>query len=95
MPDPIESIKGNLSGLTQRQQDMIIREAMQQKRMPLSIDGPEFQAFLRTPEGIEKIVAIMFQKYQPDMTIDQIWEVQMKAVEELGENYVEGLATEA
>jgi len=29
------------------------------------------------------------------MTIDQIWEVQMKAVEELGENYVEGLATEA
>lgn len=94
LPDPLEEIKGVISNFSPRLQEIMVKEAMQQKRIPKSIDHLEVQALLKTPEGLEKVMLSMFGKYQPDLKAEDIWAIHRQAVKELGENYVEGLPSE-
>jgi hypothetical protein len=55
LPDPLEEIKGVISNFSPRLQEVMVKEAMQMKRIPKSIDHPEVQALLKTPEGLEHL----------------------------------------
>jgi hypothetical protein len=94
LPDPIEELKKFLNGFSATLQAIMVKEAMLQARIPKSIDSPEVQGLIKSPEGLEKVMFLMFHKYQPDLTIEDIWKIHHQAVRELGENYVEGLPSE-
>jgi hypothetical protein len=95
LSDPVEDIKPLLSGLSQRNQEIMIKEAMQARRMPKGVDHPEVQALMTTAEGLEFVMLLHFQRHQPDLTKEQIWALHFEAVKQLGDNYVENLPNES
>ena len=94
LPDPLAEIKDLIKDFSPRLQEVMVKDAMQLRRIPKSIDHPEVQALLKTPEGLERVMIALFQKYQPNLTAEDIWAIHYKAVKQLGENYAENLPTE-
>src|SRR5262245_28008180 len=75
LPDPLMAIKDALGHFTAKQQQMMIREAMHAKRAPLSIESPEFNAWLTSMDGAEQVLLAMFKRHQPEMDLEQALDV--------------------
>ncbi len=71
-------------------QDRTIDRALILSKKRLRFSDSEVQDLIKSPIGTQKICQILFRKYQPDMTDQQIVDVLLKARDELGDD---GLAT--
>lgn len=89
LPDPLTQAKDSIGGFPLHLQELIVKDALAAKRIPRSIDDPQVQAFAKTPEGLGKLLCLLYQKHQPELTEDEVWELHFKATDTLGEKYLE------
>src|SRR5438094_313783 len=90
LPDPFEALP-DLSKFPPKLQEVMIRDAMERRRKPKSIDDEEIQAWLKTPEGFEDIMLLLFRKHQPQLTFAEILEINKQAVKEHGQDWFANL----
>lgn len=91
LPNPLDLIKDRIAFFPPAVQEMMIRDAMDKARTPKSLDSAEVQAQIRTLEGIEYVLCLLFKRHHPQLTVEQIWGIHQAAVKEHGEGYLEGL----
>lgn len=91
LPDPLDVIKERLKDFPPRERDVMIRDAMQSLRTPKSLNAPEIQGLLTTKEGSDKYLQLTYGRHNPDLTLEQIWDIHLEAVKTIGDNYMEKL----
>src|SRR5947209_7356353 len=80
LPDPLIAIKDILKDFPPKLQAEMVKEAMTERRMPLTLDNPQVQALLKTPEGLEQVMMLMFKRHHPELTPEQVWAIHKDAV---------------
>jgi hypothetical protein len=93
--DPLEAVKGKLAGFPPNIQELMVREAIQAAKLRRSVDSPEVQALMQRPEGVMKILALLFQANHPELTDRDVEALFDQAAQEHGENYLERKILEA
>lgn len=89
LPDPLAIVKDKLRDFPANIQEIMVRDALAQARMRRSVNNPEIQALMTTPEGGMKLLALMFQAHHPDLSETQVEEIYEACAREHGEGYLE------
>lgn len=93
--DPLEQVKAKLAGFPPNIQELMVREAIQSAKLRRSINSPEIQALMSRPEGVMKILALLFQQNHPELSDRDVEAVFDQCAEEHGEGYLERKILEA
>jgi hypothetical protein len=88
LPDPLDTIKNKVKDFPSNLQEIMVKEACRAARTPLSLASPEVEAITGTSDGAGKVVALLLQELQPELTDDQAWEIFFAAAAEHGEEYM-------
>ena len=85
LADPILSLVDTLKILPKDLAEIAIREAIAEKRKPLTIDDPAVTALMKTFEGAEKLIALVWEKN--NLPMPQVWDLHKEAEATLGQGY--------
>lgn len=87
--DPLDAIKDKLAGFPPNVQEYLVKDALERASLRRSINSPEVQALMATPEGIMKILSLLFQQHQPGLTDADVEDLYETLVEEMGQHEAE------
>lgn len=87
LTDPVQFILKELASLPEHLKAEVLKEHLAMKRQPVTLDSPDMQALLRTPEGSEFVVMLMWQTNNPELSTEQVWELHQQAVDQYGDDY--------
>lgn len=90
IPDPLADVIQHVKGIDVEVAKLIVESALaeKQRKNSLTIDSPEIQAVLMTPEGLRKHGVVLFKRYQPALSDDQCAELQEQMAQEYGEEFM-------
>jgi hypothetical protein len=87
--NPLEQVKGQLAGFPEHIQEIMVRDAIDRAKLRRSINSPEVQALLTTPEGAMKILALLFQQHQPALSDRDVERIYDECCDQHGPGYLE------
>ena len=90
LPDPFDGIAERVKGLSPEIAKYIIDKAEAKAAKRGTLNDPEIEALASTPEGMAKMLSLLFRKYQPSMTEAEVMDVIEKGVAEHGEDFLAG-----
>lgn len=88
LPNPIETVAQLLPSLCLELQREFANRAYEDSRKPLAFDSKEVSSLLNTLEGGLKIIALLLQKYQPNLTDAETFDFFKSCVQEHGESFI-------
>ena len=91
LPDPYAGIAERVKGLPDNLAKHLIDRAEERAAKRGTLNDPETNALVESPEGLRKVFALLFRKYQPSLTEDQVISVVERGVEEHGEEFFRNL----
>jgi hypothetical protein len=68
LPDPYDGLKELLPSLDKELARELVLEAQKAKRRILSINSPEVQEWIETPEGLLSLFYVLLKQAHPEMT---------------------------
>lgn len=89
LPDPWEGISEKIKGLPDALAKYIIDKAEERAAKRGTLQDPDTEALAQTPAGLRKILSLLFRKYHPALTEEQVLEVIEKGIAEKGEDFFE------
>lgn len=66
----------------------LIEDALKADRMPLSMDSPEIEKFKNTFEGGAELMRLVWTRHQPELTLEQCWDLHLEACKTHGQDYL-------
>lgn len=87
LPDPFEGIAEKVKGLPDHLARHMIDRAEERAARRGSLTDPDVQAVAESPEGLRKIYSLLFRKYQPSMTEEQVMAVVEEGIEQHGSDF--------
>lgn len=93
--NPLDAIKDRLAGFPPHLQEMIVKDALEQARLRRSVNSPEVQSLLATPQGSMKLLSLLFQQHHPELTDADVEAIYDACATEHGESYLEKKIVEA
>jgi hypothetical protein len=85
LPDPLQGLWENIKDMPEPIQKRLLDNAEKRASLRGTSNDPDAMNLLQSPEGIKKILCLLFQKHQPYMTEDEIMDVVEQGWEELGD----------
>lgn len=95
LPDPLTLVKDKLKDFPPNVQEIIVKDALANARMRRSVNNPEIQALMTTPEGGMKLLSLMFQAHHPNLTDAEVEAIYEQIGLEYGEGYLESKLVQA
>jgi hypothetical protein len=90
-PDPLERAKTDIAGLPEKLQEMILERALAARdKKKLTLNSPELQEVMATPEGASKLLCLLLQKYHPGLSDQQCEDIYEQCDQEYGVEYLKG-----
>jgi hypothetical protein len=71
-PNPIKLIKGELDGLTEKQQDALLARAYDDYSKSLKVTEADVDAYTATLEGTVFMLWLCAKDHEPDLTIEEV-----------------------
>lgn len=91
LPDPVEVALKHLDHVPEKLQAAWVRMALDKKTCYLSVSSPEVQSLLASLEGTVHLLWLLLKPYQPEVTLDDAFEVAMR----IGEQELDKILTRA
>ena len=88
--DPLIAAKDLIKDMPPNLQEIIVRDALEERKKIQSPSNEDLKARLMTAEGLEKFLSLLLTKYQPELTSEQVWAIHDGACEEHGDAYLDG-----
>lgn len=93
--NPLDKIKGTLAGFPPEVQKILATRAYEEASKPRTLSSDDVQSLLQTYEGGLKLIGLLLQRYNPELTDSQVKDVYESCSEEHGEDYLAGKIKEA
>ena len=87
LPDPWVGIAEKVKGLPTELAKYLIDKAEERAAKRGTVADPDTEALAQTPSGLRKMIGLMFRKYQPGMTEEQVAEAVDAGIAERGEDF--------
>ena len=91
--DPLAECAAALKDFPEALHRTLLDDALAEKkrRATLADDSPEIQALLRSAAGYERLVLAIYQRHQPHLGEDQVWQLHAAARAQHGDDYLKRL----
>src|SRR4051812_8955837 len=87
IPDPLDDLKTKITGFPPHIQELMVKDALQKSRVRRSVQSPEVQQLLGTPEGAIKILQLLLSKNHPELSESEVGDIFDSMIEEHGGEY--------
>ena len=88
LPDPLEQAKKDIQGFSPEIANMIVREALATKRKRDTGMSEDVQAIRSSQKGQWKMLSLLFQKHNPELSERDVGNVFDEILEQHGEEYL-------
>lgn len=88
LPHPLDAIKGHLDGLPEAMQQRIVDDALERAYSKRTIESPEVDDYMHTAEGLSKLLTLLLQEYQPELTQRDVDTILEDSIMEHGPRYL-------
>ena len=94
--DPLAECARNIKDFPPELHKALLDDALAEKKRlaALSDDAPEIQARLQSVEGLSRAVLLLYQRHNPSLSEDQIWQLHAAVKAEHGDDYLKRLMPE-
>jgi|SRR5579883_106628 len=82
LPDPLSDLEGRLDKFPPAVQELLVKEAIERKQHRQEYNSPEIQGQIKSPEGAVYVFYLLFNKYHPEITEEQVGQLYLDSVEE-------------
>jgi hypothetical protein len=95
LPDPIEQARTQIRGFPPEVQQVIIKDALEQKRKRDAGVSDEVLLMKNSDKGMWKILCLLFQKYNPELTERDVANIFDECLQQHGKDYLADRISEA
>ena len=92
---PLAQAKRDMEGLPPALQEVVLRDALERKKLRSNPECEDYQVYMRTWDGAMKLMALLLKKHHPDLQTSEVEVIYDQAIEEHGPDFLAGLRLEA
>lgn len=87
--NPLDQVRDKLAGFPVAMQEIIVKDALERQRLRKSVNSPEIEAIMQSPDGVTYLLHLHLKQHHPDLTYHDAESLYDRATIEHGLTYIE------